>query len=219
MIVLDVEQGSRKWHRARLSIVTATGFSSIVTPAGRPSSAREKYMGRLLAEWVLGEAYEQQVETFWTSRGKRLEPKARKFYEYERDTSVTEVGLAYRDESRLVAASPDALSGDAGLLEIKCPDPAKHLCHLSMAEIPREYVTQLQAQLWVTGRDWVDWMSWSPDLPPVIRRATPDEKLHKAFEQHVLGFVAEMLERRQKLTDDYGLAPMEYDAEADWGGL
>ena len=219
MIALDVEQRSRAWHRAKLAIVSATGVGNIVTPTGRLSAKREEYMARLLAEWVLGEAYEQHVETYWMERGTRLEPKARKWYEYERNCKVQEIGLVYRDESRLVAASPDALSGDEGLLEIKCPAPHKHLMHLSSDGIPREYHMQLQAQMWIIGRKWVDWMSWSPDLPPVVRRATPDQRRFKSFDEHIPAFIAEMLDRRKKLTEEHQLEPWEYDKEADWNGL
>ena len=128
----------------------------------------------------MGEPF-QQFETEWTEWGKICEPKAREYYGFNRDIDVAEVGLIYRDEGRMVAASPDGLAGDDGLIEIKCPSPEKHLLYLARGALPREYIGQVQGQLWVTGRKWVDFMSYYPDLPTLIVRVEPDEKYHDAL--------------------------------------
>ena len=56
MIVLDCQQGSEEWYRARLGIPTASNFSAIITPKGKPtaSETRTRYLHKLLAEWALG---------------------------------------------------------------------------------------------------------------------------------------------------------------------
>ena len=95
MIVLDVEQGSIAWQEARLGIPTASAFSRIVTPGGKPSKSAEQYLGELLAEWVLGyQADDFQSE--WAERGKQLEPDARKFYAFHRDADPRRVGFCYQ---------------------------------------------------------------------------------------------------------------------------
>jgi hypothetical protein len=76
--------------------------------------------------------------------------------------------------------SPDGLLGDAGLVELKCP--ASQHKHLSRCWPPStsEYRWQLQGQLWVTGRQWVDAVSYDPRFPEHLRlaivRVTRDEK-------------------------------------------
>ena len=60
------------------------------------------------------------------------EPKAREYYGFNRDLDVAEIGLIYRDTDHMVAASPDGLAGDDGLIEIKCPSP-KSTCYTSLA--------------------------------------------------------------------------------------
>ena len=180
MIPLDVEQGSRAWIEARLGIPTASEFSRIVTPGGKLSASRDEYIGTLLAEWALGDT-EDEFDSEWTARGKALEPEARDFYAFHRDVAVNKVGLVYRDAERLVAASPDGLVGDEGATELKCPKASTHLRWLSVGKVPRQHMIQIQGQLWVSGRAWVDFMSYHPGLPPLIVRAEPDEKLQAAF--------------------------------------
>ena len=55
---------------ARLGIPTASQFSRIVTPTGKLSSTRRKYMGELLEEWISGEPYQEFGGNDWTERGK-----------------------------------------------------------------------------------------------------------------------------------------------------
>ena len=96
-------------------------FKRIVTPGGKPSKSAEQYLGELLAEWVLG----YQADDFnseWAERGKALEPDARKFYAFHRDADPRTVGFCYRDDARLVGASPDGLVGEDGLLGVEVPD-------------------------------------------------------------------------------------------------
>ena len=41
--------------------------------------------------------------------------------------------------------------------------------------LPSEHVAQVQGSLWVTGRQWWDFVSYSPGLPPLITRVERDE--------------------------------------------
>ena len=56
-----------------------------------------------------------------------------------------------------------------GLVEIKCPQPAAHLDTLLNEKIDNDYFVQMQWQMAVTGRHWVDYVSWSPDFPPSMQ--------------------------------------------------
>jgi hypothetical protein len=62
-------------------------------------------------------------------------------------------------------ASPDGLVGDSGLVEIKCPKVATHLAYLIAGVVPAGYKNQMMWQMACTGRDWVDFVSFRPDLP------------------------------------------------------
>ena len=199
MIIHPADQGSAAWVEARLGIPTASEFSRIITQGGKLSKSRDGYMAQLLAEWALGESVDEWMGDANTERGQLLEPQARAAYGVLRDADVTEVGLCYRDASKLVGTSPDGLVGDSGCLEMKCPKAATHLLWLARGEVPRDHVLQLQGQLWVTSSAWVDFMSYHPGLPPFIVRSTPDYKIHDALDEHMPTFIAELLAGRERL--------------------
>ena len=198
MIVLDAAQGSREWLEARLGIPTASQFSRIVTPGGKLSTQREGYAAELLAEWALGEPV-SDFSNEWTERGQLLEPAARAYYEFQCDIGVKPVGFIYLDENRMIGGSPDGLVGESGLQELKCPGPGKHLYYLAGDECPRTYLPQCQGNLWVSKREWIDFMSYHPGFPPFITRVVPDEKYHAALDQHMETFIDELLEARERL--------------------
>ena len=164
MKILDCEQGSAEWIHARLGIPTASQFGRIVTPARKQLAAgRREYMAELIVEWVQGVPYDD-FESEWTERGQALEPQAREYYGFECDMDPREVGLCLTDNG-LAGATPDALVGDDGLLEIKCPMAKNHLLHLAGGVVPTKHIAQVQGQLWVTGRKWCDWMSYHDQYP------------------------------------------------------
>ena len=155
-------------------------------------------MAWLLSEWALGET-EDEFDTEWTERGRALEPEARDYYQFHRDAEVKTVGLIYRDADKTVGASPDGTVGDSGLIELKCPKAHTHLRWLSLGVIPRTHAMQVQGQLWVSGREWCDFTSYHPGLPPLIVRAEPEEKFQEAFDVAIPQFIGEMLEARERL--------------------
>ena len=113
MIVHPAEQGTQAWLEARLGIPTASQFSRIVTPGGKLSTARNQYLGELLAEYCLGEPYSDFAGTDATERGRVLEPDARRYYSFHRDAEVESVGFCYTGTRRgWWVASPDGLVGD-----------------------------------------------------------------------------------------------------------
>ena len=59
-----------------------------------------------------------------------------------------------------------------GLVELKCPaNMAKHLDAIRSGDHVKEYRWQLQGQLWVSGRAWVDAVSFDPRFPEHLRLA------------------------------------------------
>lgn len=194
----NVEQGSAEWLQARLGIPTASEFRKIITPMGKPSAQCEAYSERLLAEYMLG----YPVETFggntWTDRGKELEPHAVRFYEGQNEVETVPVGFC-TDDKRTMGASPDRLVGEDGLLEIKCPAPQTHMHYLLTGEIDNDYIPQVQGQLLVTGRKWVDWVSYHPEMPPVIIRVRRNEKYLETMAQLLAEFTEKLEKKRAQL--------------------
>lgn len=194
----NVEQGSSEWLLVRLGIPTASEFDKIITPTGKASTQCEGYSERLLAEYLLG----YPVETFggnsWTDRGKELEPHAVRFYEGHIEIETVPVGFC-TDDAKTMGASPDRLVGDEGLLEIKCPAPQTHVHYLLTGEIDKGYYPQVQGQLLVTGRKWVDWLSYHPEMPPVIIRVERDEEYLNIMAKLLAEFTEKLEKKREKL--------------------
>jgi len=181
MKILDCPQGSGEWKKARLGIPTASTLSQLVTPEGklRTGQGPETFLYRKLCERLLGYSNDD-ANSYDMEQGAVLEREARGWYAFERDADVSEVGFCLTDDGR-VGASPDGLVGTDGGLEIKCFAPENSLRTLLSGEVPKDYVIQVQASLWVTGRAWWDFLSYSRQWPALIVRVEPDPKMQRSI--------------------------------------
>lgn len=195
MIVKHMEQGSPDWFETRRGRPTASNFDRIVTAStGMLSMNKDKtglsqgalsYVRELLGEiGTPGSIVPPGYVSPAMIQGIQLEPEARKWYCFERDCEVQQCGICLSDDGRF-GASPDALVGDDGLLELKCPQPKAHVGYILDGKLPDDYKQQCHGQLWVTGRKWVDFVSYCNGFDPFIVRVVPDaytKKLGDALE-------------------------------------
>lgn len=203
MIRHDVPQGSTDWLRLRMGRPTASEFHRIITPTGKPSTQASDYVNDLLGELILGRPL--GGESFpWMDRGKSLEEEARRFYEFQRGVEVELIGFATTDDG-LIGASPDGLVGTDGLVEIKCPAPGNHVGYLldSARGADAKYMPQLQGQLYVTGRDYSEIISYHPEMPAAIVRVNRDEKFIKVLADELRKFL-EVLDLRRTVIERNG---------------
>lgn len=139
-------------------------------------------------------------------RGVEAEPVARDFYSGHHREAV-EYGFMRRDgKGWTLGYSPDGLVGDDGLIEIKAPRQKNHLRTILADEVPDQYVPQCQAALLVSGRKWVDFISYVGGMPFYVKRVLPDPRWHKAiiaaaeaFEASVTALVADYNKRVEGL--------------------
>lgn len=188
-----VEQGSEEWHLLRLGRVTASKFSTVMSKGrgGGEAVGRINYRAELLSERLTGKPVEtyKSKEMQW---GTDNEPTARLIYQLESGNNVEECGF-FAHETLMTGASPDGLVGDDGLLEIKCPNTATHIETLRKNKLPTQYYWQVMGQIWITGRDWCDFVSYDPRLPEnsgyfVTRVERNDEDI-ALLEQEVENFL------------------------------
>ena len=89
--------------------------------------------------------------------------------------------------------SPDGLIPDLKKgLEIKCPKMSTHIRYLLEGGVPSEYVIQVQANLWVTGYETWDFVSYCPEYqrqPLYIFTAHRDQALMTAFNKLIPQFL------------------------------
>jgi hypothetical protein len=171
--ILDFEQNSAEWHRARMGIATSSSFDAIMTPGKTKTEqmTRRTYMLKVAGEILTGEPTEM-VMTRDMERGHILEPEARDLYQLQTNTCVDRVGFLRRGR---VGCSPDSLIGQDGGLEIKTKAPHLLIDLTDRDEFPEEHKAQVQGALWITGREWWDIAVYWPKLPLFVKRVYRDE--------------------------------------------
>jgi hypothetical protein len=187
MRIIECEQGGPEWLLARLGVPSASSYAKLITTTGRASAQADAYINQLVAERLTGEPTFFQV-TDPMQRGMDLEPLARAAYEMETGNLVIQVGFLMHDTLD-AGASPDGLIGENGGLEIKCPSGHTHVEYLRGDVLPTKYFQQVQGCLWISGRDWWDFMSYHPRMEPLIVRVFRDEQFIKALECAVIDAV------------------------------
>ena len=177
-IMNDLVQGTEEWLAARRGIVTASVVGQLITPAKVAPAANDTSRGliaALAAERITGWSEETPMSSdVW--RGVMDEPVARAHYA-EHHAPVTETGFMVleRDGIRL-GYSPDGLVGDDGLIEIKSRRAKTHLTTILTDAVPAANMAQLQCGLLVSGREWIDYVSWCGGMPMHVIRVHPDPR-------------------------------------------
>ena len=203
MRMLDVEQGTPEWHAARLGKVTASRIADVMakTKAGYGAS-RANYMAELICERLTGASAERFTNSAmqW---GTDMEPQARETYAFLNAVDVRQVGFVLHPSIDDAGASPDGLVGDAGLVEIKCPNTATHIETLLSQTVPQKYVDQMQWQMLCTDRQWCDFVSFDPRLPDNlsmwVHRVERDVDRINQIDAEVSLFLAEMEDKLNRL--------------------
>lgn len=166
----NVKQGTPEWLQLRLGKLTASKAQAIASNGkGLETLALEK-----VAELLTGKLSEQYTNADM-ERGNELEAMARNSYELETGNVVTEVGFVELDA--FTGASPDGMVGTDGLVEFKCPSDKVFVQCLYTKKIDTAYEWQMQMQMWVCEREWVDFVLFNPNFPKplIITRVMRDE--------------------------------------------
>jgi hypothetical protein len=201
MRALLMPQRSLEWFNARRGIPTCSRFDAILTPkTAKPAAAQESLINELIAEsiappdsgFIKPEYVSEEME-----QGMRLEAEARCAYELEHASEpVGEVGFLVHD-SGLFGGSPDALVGESGGVEIKCPQLSTHIGYVRNGTLPDAYRCQVHGYLIVTGRKWWSFMSYARHFPPFHLRIERDDFTAK-LEAELLAFCARYNAERAK---------------------
>jgi YqaJ-like viral recombinase domain len=202
--IVDCEQGTEAWFRARMGIPTASEFKTLL---GIKKDAREKvtrrtYMLKLAGEILTGEPMESYSNGHM-ERGKIMEDEARSLYAFMHDIDPVRVGFVKNGQK---GCSPDSLIGNDGMLEIKTALPHILAEIVLKDDFPPEHKAQCQGALWVAEREWIDITVYWPRMPRFVKRAYRDEPYIKELSAAVnqfndeLAAVVEDLRRRAEPT-------------------
>jgi len=180
------EQYSDQYDRLKLGLPTSSSFDKIITPDGKPSKSWEKYAYHLIAERCL----ERHINTYtspYMETALMSEADAAAWYEFDHEVQVKKVGFV-TNEKKTIGCSPDRLVGEDGLLEIKCPQPQTQIEYLLTGKVDRKYWPQLQGQLFVTERRFVDIVAWHAELPRTVIRVERDVEYIACLEKLLENF-------------------------------
>lgn len=185
----DLIQGSDEWLAARCGLLTASEMRLIMTPLLAPANTDKAraHVWELLAQRITG-----HVEPHYISddmlRGQEDEIEARALYA-QHYAPVQEVGFITSNRwGFTIGYSPDGLVGDDGLIEIKSRRQKYQVQTVvenvgidNSETIPADFMLQAQTGLLVTGRQWLDLISYSGGLPMVTIRVRPIAAVHEAI--------------------------------------
>lgn len=187
-----LEQGSEEWLYQRCGIITASVVGQLITPKTVKPASNDYSRGltmHLAAERATG-FVEPVFSSAAVERGTLDEPYAREMYDTHH-APVTEVGFMVRQfDNFRIGYSPDGLVGDDGLIEIKSRNQKIQLKTILNNEVPLENMAQIQCGLLVSGRDWLDYVSYSGGMPLFVKRVLPDLAWHTAIIDAVTVFEA-----------------------------
>lgn len=200
---MNSPQGTAEWLKERAGCATASRFADVCAKIKTGEAAtRRKYRLQLVTERLTGIPTQGYVNAAmqW---GIDTEPEARMAYEADRGEVVEETGFAKHPVIPWCGASPDGLIGDDGLAEFKCPESTTHLEWMESGRVPPEHIPQIQGQMWITGRQWCDFVSYDPRFPAGLQlfvvRVSRDDEYIKGLEKEVMDFLAGVEEVVQRL--------------------
>lgn len=190
--IFDCEQGSESWFECRKGLPTASNFSTVM--AKGEGKTRGKYLRKLAAEIITGVPGES-FSNFHTERGKAMEAEARQTYAFINSVELVQVGFIRNGNK---GASPDSLISANGGLEIKTALPDIQIDRLECNRLPPEHRAQVQGNLWLSEREYWDFVSYWPKLPILTVRVYRDEEYIRDMSAEVDRFneeLAELVER------------------------
>lgn len=188
------EQGTQEWRNERCGYATASRFSDILSGG----ASRQKYLNELVAERLTLRPTES-FSNRHTLRGTEQEPVAKVAYMARTGQIIEEVGFV-KHSTLKAGASPDGLIDLDGGIEIKSVIPTVQIETIKRGGYPKVHMPQIQGNLWITGRQWWDFVSFcyimreglSPDLQLYIFRVKRDESYIDHLEMEVVTFLKEV---------------------------
>ncbi len=210
----DIDQGSQRWLDLRCGKLTASEMKLIITPTLKvaDNDKTRAHVYELLFQRLTGFVEPQYISDAML-RGQADEIYARETYA-EHFAPVKEVGFVTNDQwGFTIGYSPDGLVGDDGLIEIKSRSGKYQVQTIAENEVPAEYMIQLQTGLLVTGRKWIDFISYCGGLPMFVKRVEPDLLMQGAILAAAANFEQKVAGKEQEYRSTIAIMPKVVETE------
>jgi putative phage-type endonuclease len=164
------EQRSQEWLDLREQMITASDVASAI------GENRYESVDAFIKKKVLRTKWAGNAAT---AHGTALEPMVRDMYDQKTGRKSHEIGLVQHREYPWLGASPDGVTEDGLLIEIKCP-----LTRKIEKKVPSYYLPQVQLQLEITDLEECDFVQYRPGPPEeyVVVRVKRDREW---FQRHL----------------------------------
>lgn len=180
----DAPQRSPEWFALRRGKIGSSSLwrwlsvSKAKATVGKPLKERLDYEKELMFERQFDTSFEKYINSAMQD-GIDFEDFARKQYEQITKNTCMEVGCWYNE---YFVASPDRISGEDGLVEIKILKD-NSFTEVLVSGVPEKHWQQIQGQLWSSGRQWCDYVAVNFNTRKVvIIRVLPDQEFHDYLE-------------------------------------
>ncbi|XAR64444.1 hypothetical protein NMG60_11024793 [Bertholletia excelsa] len=167
----DCPQRSDEWFALRRDRLTTSTFSTALG-FWKGNRRYELWHEKVFASNVQSIEASKRFAMDW---GVLNEAAAIERYKNITGHDVGSLGFATHPEERFswLGASPDGLLGcfpGGGILEVKCPyNKGKPEMGLPWSTMPFYYMPQVQGQMEIMDRDWVDLYCWTPNGSTIFR--------------------------------------------------
>ena len=194
--IFQPEQKSKEWYEMRSNMLTASDWGTVLGENHYSNS------NEVLKKKCGDDNFITNAAMQW---GNKYEAVAVLIYEYRNKVTILEFGCLQHPFIKFLGASPDGITSDGIMLEIKCPTSRK------ITGVPPSYYwCQVQGQLEVCELDRCDFLECS-----IKEYNDEKEYLEDNFEQnyilnkygHEKGIVAEFY-RKSKKTLFYDYSPV-----------
>lgn len=163
------QSNSDLWYLERRKRITASNFFDVCTKFGSKSKGNTQK----LVEKIL---YPKDFFSPSTDWGRKHENLAIKELENKIGKKIEPCGLFVDFNNQFLAATPDGLIGEQGIVEIKCPYSAKNISARQAIEEKKitfwaktgeinkrhRWYYQIQGQLFITKRSYCCFAVWTP---------------------------------------------------------
>lgn len=218
MKIYTLDQRSDAWRQLRAGKLTGSAAKDMLAKIKTgEAAARRDLRYRLVAERLTGQPQESAFVNAEMQWGIDQEPAAIAAYETATGRMVQAIGFCEHD-SLLAGTSPDGFVEGDGILSVKCPKTATHIRYLRDGGEPSEHRAQNTHELWLTGRAWIDFVSYDPRLPEALRlfivRVTRTSDDLRAYDMDARGFLREVETECQCLRSSAGVGAVLTEALA-----
>jgi hypothetical protein len=195
--IVNADQRSPAWFQARAGRLTGSRAADMLaTIKSGEAAARRDYRMQLVTERLTCQPQEDGFVNAAMQRGIDMEPLA--FAAYEAVTGNVAIRTGFLSHvTHMAGCSLDGhVDNFAGIVELKCPKSATHLRYLNEGVLPKEYIPQVTHNAWISGAEWVDFLSYDDRFPPdlqvfYVRVLAKDLDIEK-YEKSALAFLAEV---------------------------